>query len=297
MVKIVDAHHHLWDLNANRYPWLLDPATPRLYGDHSTICHDYLLADYLRDMGGLDIVNSVHVQADSDFDDPVRETRWLQAVADRPDNRCGFPNAIVAFADLSRNDIEATLERHCEFRNMRGIRQPLNGIITNPLRHPDVLSSDLWRANIGLLRNHNLSFDLQLFPSQMASAARLARQHPDVRFILLHAGLPMDQTTEGIARWRHGLAQLAACPNVSVKISGFGMFDHQWTIESIRPLVLFTIECFGIGRAMFASNFPVDGIWASASRVWSAYIDVTQAFSEHERQHLFHDNAVAQYRL
>ncbi len=180
---------------------------------------------------------------------------------------------------------------------MRGIRQALNGIVTNPARHPDVLNSALWRANIGLLRAHRLSFDLQLFPSQMESAARLARQHPDVQFILLHAGLPMDQTQDGLARWRQGLEQLAACHNVAVKISGFGMFDHHWTIKSIRPLVLTTIERFGLERAMFGSNFPVDGIWADGGRVWSAYLAITADFSESDRQRLFHDNAVKFYRL
>ena len=297
MVKIVDAHHHLWDLRANSYPWLLDPNTPRLYGDHSAICHNYLLADYLRDMTGVEVVKSVHVQADSDFDDPVRETRWLQAIAERPDNLAGFPHGIVAFCDLSKCDVAAVLEQHCASPNMRGIRQALNGIVTNPARHPDILNSDVWRANIGLLRAPRLSFDLQVFPSQMDSAGRLARRHPDVQFILLHAGLPMDQTREGLARWRQGLEQLAACPNVAVKISGFGMFHHQWTIELIRPLVLTTIERFGVDRAMFGSNFPVDGIWADGGRVWNAYRAITADFSEPDRQRLFHDNAVTFYRL
>jgi predicted TIM-barrel fold metal-dependent hydrolase len=297
MVTIVDAHHHLWDLRANSYPWLLDPTTPRLYGDHSAICHDYPLADYLRDMASVGVVKSVHVQADSDFGDPVRETRWLQGVADRPDNPAGFPHGIVAFADFSKPDVAAVLEQHCASPNMRGIRQALNGIVTNPARHPDILNSDLWRANIGLLRAHHMSFDLQLFPSQMESAARLARQHPDVQFILLHVGLPMDQTQDGLARWHRGLEQLAACPNVAVKVSGFGMFDHNWTIESIRPLVLTTIESFGLERAMFGSNFPVDGIWADGARVWNAYLAITADFSESDRQSLFHDNAVTFYRL
>ena len=107
----------------------------------------------------------------------------------------------------------------------------------------------------------------------------------------------MDQTQEGLNRWRGGLEQLAACPNVAVKISGFGMFDHDWTIESIRPLVLTTIEGFGVERAMFGSNFPVDGIWANGSRVWNAYLAITADFSASERQRLFHDNAVKFYRL
>ena len=44
-----------------------------------------------------------------DADDPVRETAWLQAIADDPRSG-GFPHAIVAGADLARPDAEAVLE-------------------------------------------------------------------------------------------------------------------------------------------------------------------------------------------
>lgn len=296
-MKIVDAHHHLWDLNANHYPWLLDPKTPRLYGDHSPICHDYTVSDYISDMAEQEIVKSVHVQADSDFADPVRETRWLQSVADDPANPRGFPHAVVAYADLSRDNAQAILENHCESRNMRGIRQALNGIVTNPARHPDVLNDDRWRANIGLLKRYNLSFDMQLFASQMPNAATLIKQHPDVQFILLHQGLPMDQSPAGMDEWRRGLEILAPFPNIAVKISGFGMFDHQWTIESIRPLVLQTLDIFGIDRAMFGSNFPVDGMWSSFERIWDSLKTLTSGLSENERNKVFHDNALKFYRI
>ena len=28
-MKIIDAHHHLWDLETNRYPWLQTPLPPQ----------------------------------------------------------------------------------------------------------------------------------------------------------------------------------------------------------------------------------------------------------------------------
>ncbi len=59
------------------------------------------------------------------------------------------------------------------------------------------------------------------------------------------------------------MRMLAGCANVAVKISGLAMFDHQWTVESLRPYVLETIDTFGVERAMFASNFPVDRLFGS----------------------------------
>lgn len=90
---------------------------------------------------------------------------------------------------------------------------------------------------------------------------------------------------------------LAACPNVAVKISGLGMVDHRWTVDSIRPFVLETIDMFGTGRCLFASNFPVDRLFSDYARLWRAYDALTADLSAAERTALFHDNAVRVYRL
>ena len=99
---IVDAHHHLWDLRANYYPWLSDRIGPRMYGDYASVRRDYLVQDFRADIGTLPVRKSVHVPAEHDARDPVRETRWLQAVAGAPGSG-GYPHAIVAYADLLRH--------------------------------------------------------------------------------------------------------------------------------------------------------------------------------------------------
>ena len=90
---------------------------------------------------------------------------------------------------------------------------------------------------------------------------------------------------------------LAERPNIAAKISGFGMFDHDWTEGSIRPLVLDTIAIFGIERCLFASNFPVDKLHGGYDAIWCAFDQITADFSEDERRQLFHDNAARFYRL
>ena len=90
---------------------------------------------------------------------------------------------------------------------------------------------------------------------------------------------------------------LAAQPNVAAKISGLGMFEPNWTADSIRPLVLATIEIFGPERCLFASNFPVDKLASDYDRIWQAFDQITTDFSADERRKLFHDNAAHFYRL
>ena len=48
-VTLVDAHHHLWDLSQNYYPWLADHPEPFFLGDYEALKRNYLPDDYRRD--------------------------------------------------------------------------------------------------------------------------------------------------------------------------------------------------------------------------------------------------------
>ena len=296
--SVIDPHHHLWDLGRNKYPWLQERLlAPRLEGDVRPVAEDYLLKDYLADVRNQNVVKSVHVECGWDPSDPVGETEWLQRMADKH----GFPHAIVARATLDAPDVEQILEGHAtSYKNVRGIRHAINwhpDPAKTYVNRPDLIRTGAWRRGFGLLRRFNLSFDLQLYPAQMADAAALAHAYPDVLIILNHAGMPVDRDEEGIRLWRRGMQQLAAAANVVVKISGLGTVDWNWTVESIRPFVLQTIEAFGVSRCMFASNFPVDKLYSDFDTLYAAFREITAAFSAEERRMLFHDNAARYYRL
>ncbi|WTT98038.1 amidohydrolase family protein [Streptomyces sp. NBC_00076] len=153
------------------------------------------------------------------------------------------------------------------------------------------------RTNFGRLAALGLSFDLQIYPHQMEQAAVLARAFPDVRIILDHAGMPISRTEPSLATWREQMRHLARCPNVACKISGIGAQDHHWTAHSIRPVVLGAIEAFGPDRSMFAGNFPVDSLYSTFSRLYSAFSELTADFSADERARLFSGTATETYRL
>ena len=109
--------------------------------------------------------------------------------------------------------------------------------------------------------------------------------------------MPADRDDESIQGWRQGMQILAHCPNIVAKISGLAMCDWHWTVESIRPFVLNTIDDFGVERCMFASNFPVDKLFSSFDAVWDAFKEITADFSDDEKAALFHHNAEKYYRL
>lgn len=292
---IIDPHHHLYDLENHRYPWLQDGVKPTVFGDYSSICRSYLLEHFLADCKNQKVVKSVHVDVGFDPNNPVGETEWLQSLA----NECGYPHGIVGYANLAMPNVRNVLERHLAFPNFRGIRQSLNyhpDPVKTYLDRPGVSRESDWRRGFSLLRDLGLSFDLQIYYPQMEEAHELAQAFPDTQIILDHTGMQVDGPGHFQA-WKTGMLRLARAPNVACKISGLGMGDWTWTVDTIRPYVLTAIEAFGVDRCMFASNFPVDKLFSSYDAIIDAFKKITIEFSLAERRCLFHDNAERLYRL
>ena len=299
-IKIVDAHHHLWDLNNKdtKYSWLMVTEGEAFFGDYAAIRKNYLLEDYIEDTKNQNIIKSVHVQAEHDDDKPVNETAWLQNLADTHSSK--LPNAIVAFADFSKNNVSEILDAHQEYKNTRGIRQILSYNEDEPkYSHAteDFMKNSTWVENFKYIRNRNLSFDIQIYKHQMEDAVNLANKYNDVLFILNHTGEPCHQSKEYIESWEQNMKKLAKCENVVAKISGLGMFDPNWTIDSTRIFVEKTIQIFGIERCMFASNFPVDKIFNSFDTYWNSFKEITKNYSENDKNLLFSSNAEKYYRI
>ena len=78
--KIVDAHHHLWDLGACNYPWLMDQGVVRFFGDPTPIQKNYVIEDLRDDASDFELEASVHIQVGVAEGDELRETEWLQQV-------------------------------------------------------------------------------------------------------------------------------------------------------------------------------------------------------------------------
>ncbi|MES1953419.1 amidohydrolase family protein [Salinisphaera hydrothermalis] len=296
-MRVVDPHVHFWRLDLGNQPWLENPQ-PNLLGDYSPMAHDFGPAELLSAAGEIEIAAAVHIEADAV--DPVRETEWL-ATLPQADGTGDLPSALVIGADLSAPDARDVLERQLVASDrVRGVRQILN-VHADPLfdyvgRH--YMREPQWRANFALLAEFGLSFDLQLYPDQMPAAAILAAEHPDVTFVINHAGMYVDRAhVAGWRAWRDGLRRLAALPNVAIKLSGFGMLDHDWTLGSIRPLIFEAIDAFGVERCLFASNYPVDALYASYDDIWMAYAAVVADASASDNRALFADNACRLYRL
>jgi predicted TIM-barrel fold metal-dependent hydrolase len=296
-MPIVDPHHHFWDLDRNRHPWLQDePPIPFRYGDYSALKTNFMPADYERVSAGFRVVATVTVEAEWDPQDPLGETQWISSLAEEQ----GRPQAHVAQAWLDRDDAAEVLAGQAAFPIVRGIRHKPRAAARPDLVVPGTpgsMSDPRWRHGYGLLRDHGLHFELQAPWWHAREALDLVETFPETPLVLNHAGLPGTRDPDTLAGWREAMRLLSRAPNVFVKISGLGLQGRPWSLDDNREVIRDLVAIFGVDRAMFASNFPVDGLCGSFDTIYRGFMAAVADLSGEDQIKLFHDNAVRVYRL
>jgi predicted TIM-barrel fold metal-dependent hydrolase len=294
MIPIIDAHHHIW--RQADLPWLQGPMVARIFGPYEPIRRDYPIAEYLADIKSSNVVGSVYVQTNWAKERALDEAVWVQSVADRE----GWPHAIVGYADLLSDNAPQTLKALAEIPRIRGIRMQLHWH-ENPLYRfalaPDLMNDALFRKNFAHVAGNNLSFDLQVFTNQMKDAANLAAAFPGVTFVLQHAGMLEDKSTEGRASWQDGMKRLAGHPNIVSKLSGLGTFIQRNDPSHIADVIQETVAIFGPERCLFGSNFPIEKLWTSYASLVDAHRTALAGYGASEQQAMLQGNAIRIYRL
>ena len=296
-MKFLDAHHHFWDISSNYHPWLCDePQIPFRYGNYAAIRTNYLPNDYEDDAAAVEIIGSVHVEAEWNPEDPVGETRWLTDIT----QTCKHPVVFVVQACLDQDNIGKVLADHSAFPQVRGVRQKPTATKQNTLRQRGLAGSmddPNWRDGYAKLERLGYSFDLQIPYWHLDQAADLAADFPETTLVINHTGLPSDRSDLGFSAWSNAIEQAAQKPNVMIKISGLGQTNQSWTVESNRNIVLRALDIFGPDRCMFASNFPVDRLCGDLDTILLGFREIVNTLTETTVDALFHGNAARIYRF
>jgi len=298
-LPVIDAHHHIWDLQANHHPWLSEePPPPFRYGDSRPLRRTYMPADYRRDAAGQNVVATIYMEAEHDPADPLRETRWVHEVAARD----GLPQAMAGAAFLDREDAAAIIRAQAGFPLVRSLRHKPRGVATpeayDPAhRIPGSMRCAAWRAGYRHLAANGLFFELQTPWWHLGDALELAREVPETLIVLNHLGLPADRSASGLAGWREAMARLSDAPNIRVKLSGICVPGQRWTPELNGWVVLEAVRLFGAARCMWASNFPVDGLVSGFAEILGAMRAITADLPRADRLRIFHGTAAETYRI
>ena len=293
-MRIIDSHFHVW--RQADLPWLMGPMQPRIFGGYEAIRRDYPISEYLADIADTGVEKAVYVQANWPNDKAVEEVAWIERLA----LETGWPHASIAYADMTVEDIRPFLDRLVRHPRLRGIRQQFHWHPNPQYRfapHAGLCRDRQVQRNMARLADYALTFDLQVFAEQMAGAAELAQACPRVTFVLQHAGMLEDLSARGRDDWQKGMAALAACPNVMVKLSGLGTFLHRLDPAHITWIYVQTLQLFGHARCLWGSNFPIEKLWTGYAPLLAAHRSAMRDLDEAAIRGLLFDNASRVYRL
>ena len=315
-LPIVDPHHHLVDrLETGRY--LLPELLADTGSGHNVTATVYLewLSMYrvqgpveLRPVGEVEFANGVAVMAASGG---YGKTRVCAGIVGHADLALG-----AAVEKVLEAMITAGGDR---FRGIRFITasHPDQAAWGSPIIRPAGLLMDpRVREGFARLGPLGLSFDAWIYHTQLGDLVDLARAFPETPIVLDHVGGAIGlgpyagKRDEVFAAWSGQLRELAACPNVHIKLGGLGMrmfgFTHHMgelppsseeLAEAWRPYIETCIAAFGPERAMFESNFPVDKGSCGYAALWNAFKRIAAGCSATERAALFAGTATKFYRL
>jgi L-fuconolactonase len=276
--KRVDSHQHFWEYSKQQYPWI-QPAWP--------IRKSFLPPDLKPFLDGQMIDGCLAVQARQS----IEETIWLLDLA----KQFPFIAGVVGWINLLVDTPQAIA------RQLESIdRQKLVGVRHVVQDEPDdhfMLRTD-FQAGIATLREHNLTYDILIFPKQLPAAIELARKFPQQRFVLDHIAKPIIR--EGLFEpWSSQIQELARSPNVFCKVSGMVTEArwHEWIAADFRPYLDVVWSTFGEDRLMFGSDWPVCLLSADYSRVTRIVTDYLAQFPEATREKVLGGNAIRFYNL
>jgi predicted TIM-barrel fold metal-dependent hydrolase len=315
-LPIVDPHHHLIDRP-----------------EHGT----YLLPDLLADTNsGHNIIATVYLEWLSMYRasgptemQPVGEVEFANGVAAMAASGAYGKTlvcaGIVAYADLALGGaVEKVLEAQIaagggRYRGIRYISatHPDQGQWGSPVLRPEgMLKQPKVREGFAKLSPLGLSFDAWMYHTQLDELIDLARAFPATQIVLDHVGGPIGlgpytgKRDEVFAVWSGKMRELATCPNVHIKLGGLGMRMFGFEVHGgdlppsseqlaalWKPYIETCIEAFGVNRAMFESNFPVDKGGGSYHVFWNAFKRLAAGYSADEKAALFSGTASRFYRL
>lgn len=315
--RIIDPHHHLWDRPGFGSYTLQDLWSDTSAGHAVEKTVFIECRAFYREQGPAELKSVGETEAIVQIAEQSRAAGGKRAVI----------AGIVAHADLT---LEAKLPDVLAAHHEAG-KGLLRGIRHSGARDSDPAALSIpgrglegqyaredFRRGVKLLGKLGLSYDTWHYHHQNQEYVALARAVPDTLFVLDHFGTPLGvgrfagaaQRESIFEQWKKDIADIARCPNVHAKLGGLAMPDNGFgwdkrerlasadeLLEAQRRYYMHALECFGVERCMFESNFPVDKRSIGYVELWNAFKRMAQGLSEAEKHALFYANAERVYRL
>ncbi|MEU5433390.1 amidohydrolase family protein [Streptomyces sp. NPDC020719] len=279
--RVVDAHHHLWDLAVRDQDWISAP-------DLAPLRRDFLLDELRAGTAAAGVSATVLVQTVT----VAEETPELLALAAGSE----LVRGVVGWTDLTAPGVADELARLGELpggTRLVAIRHQVQGE-RDPgwLLRPDV------GAGLAAVAAAGLAYDLVVLPHQLPACVRAAERHPRLTFVLDHLGKP-PIASGATEPWASAVRALAALPNTVCKLSGLVTEADwaRWHVDDLRPYADTALEAFGPARLMYGSDWPVCLLASSYGQVLDTARELIGDLSPHERAQVLGGTADRVYRL
>ena len=273
----IDAHQHFWIYEPREYEWIDESL--------AALRRDFLPGDLEPEVRQCGFEGSVVVQARQ----TLGETRWLLKLAEQ----FPFVKGVVGWVDLRAANLRETLTALRPNTKLVGVRH----IVQSEPDDRFLLRPDFLRG-IGMLEEFGLAYDILIYTKHLSVATEFVSRCPRQRFVLDHLAKPPIKSGD-LAEWMRGIRELAAFPHVMAKVSGLVTEAdwNAWTPEQVVECVDVAFGCFGAGRLMIGSDWPVCTVAGTYSRVMGIVMDYVERLSEEERGAVLGGNAARFWEL
>lgn len=273
----IDAHQHFWKFDPVRDSWIDDSM--------KVIQRDFLPDDLEPVLLKNGFDGCVSVQSDQS---PAENMFHLQLA-----DQFGFIKGIVGWVDFQAADIEDQLSAYRKFGKLKGFRHVLQGE-----KQRDFMLRPAFKRGISHLQRFGYTYDVLIFPDQLAYVLEFVRSFPDQPFVVDHLAKPYIKRGE-IVQWRKDITQLAQFNHVYCKVSGMVTEADwsSWRPGDFKPYLDAVTEGFGTERIIFGSDWPVCLVAAGYENVVDIPAQYYSSFSKDEQQAIFGENAKRFYNL
>ena len=311
-LPIIDPHHHLWNGDnqlAGSFPYLIENLNEDTFSGHNIVGTIFM-----------ECAQGYYSNGEEKYK-PVGETEFVVNLMKTSKKLPKTTNiiGIIGYADLMLGgEVKDVLDKHLLKGDglFKGIRhaagwdknKEIHNSHSNPIEN--IYYNKSFREGAEELIKLNLTFDAWHYHHQIKDLSDFAINYPELTIIHDHFGGPLGvgpyegKKKEIFQKWKDDISLLSESKNVFAKLGGLAMPVNGWNfhkqdkpassdqiIDLHQEYYLHTINCFGVDRCMFESNFPVDRRSVSYHVLWNAFKKMILDYPDEDKNKLFFKNA------
>lgn len=277
-IKIhIDAHQHFWYFDSKKHDWIDDSM--------SVIKKDFLPENLKPILAKNGMDGCIAVQADQ----TEAESEFLLALAEEYD----FIKGVVGWVDLQATNLEERLEYFSQFEKLKGFRH-----VVQAEPDPNFMLQKAFQYGIGCLERYKFTYDILIFPTQLAAALETVKNFPRQKFVIDHIAKPYIKKGE-LGEWADYMNSLGEHHNVWCKVSGMVTEADwiNWTQADFTPYLDVIFGAFSSDRIMFGSDWPVCLLGGNYKMVKNIVEKYTQRYSAKQQALIWGKNALDFYNI